>query len=94
MNTMDSAVFKSKTSPEDKYAVGVRVEGGGVMMIETYKTLDMLEDGYKHWYSYALTRQATSPVPIEIVDKSFKCRVLKSMIRKLEDTLTGKANTN
>jgi hypothetical protein len=77
---MGIEVFKPQVDMELKYAVAVPAEGGIVMPVQSYETMEQLREGYKTWQQFASGRGITKPVPIEFVDKTGKCRVLTDLL--------------
>jgi len=72
--------FEPEVDMEQKYAIAVTAEGGIVVPIQSYDTLEQLKEGYSTWKKYASERQITKPVPIEFLDKSGKCKVLTDIL--------------
>lgn len=78
---MGVEAFKPSVDKEHKYAVAVPVEGGSVVPIQSYETLEQLRKGYQDWQQYASDRKITGTVPIEFIDASGKCRVLTDLLQ-------------
>lgn len=74
-------IFKPQVNAEHKYAVAVPAQGGVVVPIQSFETLEQLKEGYRAWRQYATERDITSPVPIEFLDKSGKCKALIDIIK-------------
>jgi len=72
--------FEPKINANHKFAVAVYTGCRKLVILQTYPSLEQLEAGYKDWYKYASKRGVTKPYPVEILDPSLKCRVLKNMI--------------
>ena len=91
---MEIEIFEPKINKEHKYAVAVPCEGRRLAMIQTFPTQEALEAGYKGWYLHAKTRGITSPVPIEILNREGKCKIIKELYDsvRLEDRL-GESNS-
>ncbi len=76
---MDAQVDK-----KHKYAVAVPAQGGIVVPIQSFETLEQLRDAYRTWQNYASYMRITKPVPIEFSDKEGKCRVLTDLLQAHE----------
>jgi len=69
---------------EDKYGIGVYVEGGGFLFLNTFGTKKELVGAYRMWKKYSTDKKLDSPLPVglagKIEDKNGKVRVLKDLL--------------
>ncbi|MBI2558860.1 hypothetical protein HYW20_06060 [Candidatus Woesearchaeota archaeon] len=75
-------VFKPKVDKNHRYCVAVPAEGKRMMSIQSYETLELLREGYKHWQEYSAKNKITAPFPIEIVVESGRIRVLTDILNE------------
>lgn len=85
-------VIKPELDREHKYAVGVRIEGGGFCPVMSYKTEEQLEQGFSQWYQTACQRGITKPIAVEKEDREkawdgAQCFVLRGLMEKVINAL-------
>jgi hypothetical protein len=85
-------VFRPEWNINHRYAVALKIAGGGVCPIQSYEKLEELKAGYKSWYEDAVAKKLTKPIPIEFVDNTGKCKILTDMILEMESGISQRLN--
>ena len=72
---------------KDRFGVAIPVEGGRVMVIETFPSREQLETGYNDFYQMAKDLKITLPLPIEYIGEVSergvsKCKILVDLIKR------------
>lgn len=75
-----------RINPNDRFGVAVPVEGGNLMIIETFPSREQLETGYNDFYLIAKNIDLTFPLPIEYIQDVSergvgKCKILVDLIK-------------
>ncbi|MEK6948249.1 MAG: hypothetical protein AABX19_03310 [Nanoarchaeota archaeon] len=77
------AIFQFKRAEDPKYCLAVHSDMG-LMITDTYATIDELKDGYASWKTLANDLGKGEPVPLEILEvRPDRQLVVSSIDRKL-----------
>ena len=87
-NRVQVNYIKPSLDRDHKYAVGVKIEGGGFAPIHSYKTLAALEAGYAEFYNFAKEGNITLPLAVEKLEEKAewdgsRCKTLPEFTKRI-----------
>ena len=88
---MDVFTLKPDLNPSHKYAVGVKIQGGGFCPLVSYQTKKELLEGYKGFYRMVLKGKLHRPIAVEKQEKGpwdkAMCTTLPDLMKKVVQEL-------
>ena len=74
--------FEPKVDDSHEFAVATPIQGGGLCIVQTYETRSELAAGFLQWKTFASQRGITEPYPIQIINETMKCKILREMLNE------------